>query len=67
MTYEYDQPRLGLATTKELLEELMARGEVSATIGEYPEEMGDMSIGAAYLIDTLPKSMLDYRTVDRDG
>lgn len=63
---EYDdEPRLGLATTRELLEELKARGEVSATIGEYPDEMGGMAIGAATLLDNLPGSMLDYRTVDR--
>lgn len=55
---------LGYASTRELLEELKARGEVSATIGEYPEEMGGMAIGAANLIDTLPGSMLEYKTVD---
>lgn len=61
---EKEGPYLGLATTRELLEELKARGEVSATIGDYPEEMGDMAIGAANLLEKLPGSMLDYRTVD---
>lgn len=62
---EYDdEPRLGLATTRELLEELKARGEVSATIGDYPEATGGMAIGAATLLDNLPGSILDYRTVD---
>lgn len=61
-----ERPRLGLATTRELLLEIKARGEVSATIGEYPEEMGGMAIGAAHLLDTLPGSMLDYRTVEGD-
>ena len=59
-----DEPLLGLATTRQLLEEIKARGEVSATIGEYPEEMGAMAIGAGRLLDELPGSMLDYRTVD---
>lgn len=59
-----EEPLLGLATTRELLLEIKARGEVSATIGEYPDEMGGMAIGAANLLDMLPGSMLDYRTVD---
>jgi hypothetical protein len=59
-----DKPQLGLATTRELLLEIKARGEISAAVGEYPIEMGDMAIGAANLLDTLPGSMLDYRTVD---
>lgn len=62
--YYDDHARLGLATTRELLQELKSRGEVSATVGEYPQEMGDMAIGAAWLMDSLPGSMLDYRTVD---
>lgn len=55
---------LGLATTRELLEEIRVRGSISATAGDYPREMGDMAIGAAKLLDELPGSMLDYRTVD---
>lgn len=54
---------LGYATTRELLQEIQARGEVAAAIGEYPEEMGDMAIGAANLLSSLPGSMLDYSTV----
>jgi len=54
---------LGCATTRELLIEIQARGEVAHTIGEYPEEMGAMAIGAANLLESLPGSMLDYRTV----
>jgi hypothetical protein len=57
------EANLGYATTRELLEEIKARGEVSATIGEYPEEMNAMAIGAANLLDSLPGSMLEYRTV----
>lgn len=63
---EEESPWLGFATTRELLQELKARGEVSAFVGEYPETMGDMAIGAAKLLDGLPGSMLDYRTVDRE-
>jgi len=58
------KPNLGCATTRELLLELKARGEVSHTIGEYPEEMGSLAIGAANMLDLLPGSMLNYRTVD---
>lgn len=65
--YHDEHARLGLATTRELLEELKTRGEVSATVGEYPEEMGDMAIGAAWLMGSLPGSMLDYRTVHREN
>ena len=61
------KPNLGCATTRELLEEIKARGEVSHTIGEYPEEMGGMAIGAARLLDTLPGSMLDYKTFGEDA
>ena len=59
-------PNLGCATTRELLEEIRARAEVAVTIGEYPEEMNDMAIGAANLLQSLPGSMLSYRTVDND-
>lgn len=52
---------LGLASTRELLMEIKARGEVP--LGGYEEE-ADMAIGAASLIDRLPGSVLDYRTVD---
>jgi hypothetical protein len=56
------EPQLGYATTRELLTELKARGEVSHTIGEYPDEMGALAIGAANILESLPGSMLDYRT-----
>lgn len=42
-----EQPQLGLATTRELMEELVARGVLGAP-----------------LIDDLPESTLNYRTVD---
>jgi hypothetical protein len=56
-----DEPLLGLATTRQLLEEIKARGETEP----HYRDLGDsMAIGAANLIDDLPGSMLDYRTVD---
>jgi hypothetical protein len=58
---EMEEPLLGLATTRELLLEIKARGECE----QYYREEGDaLAIGAADLIDWLPGSMLDYRTVD---
>jgi len=58
-----EQPLLGLATTRELLQEIKARGE---TEPRYEIEGSEMAIGAANLLDQLPGSMLDYRTVDSD-
>ena len=56
-----DQPLLGLATTRELLEEIQARGEC-----EHEREIiGVMMAGAAgWMLKTLPDEMLSYRTVD---
>lgn len=61
-------PQLGLATTRELLEEIKTRGEMAAYSpgGGYPEER-DMAIGAASLLNHLPGSVLDYRTVDGEN
>ena len=56
----HDQPLLGLATTRQLLEELRARGEVTA-----PLVYGyHMKLTASAMLDSLPASVLDYRTVD---
>lgn len=58
------KPNLGCATTRELLTEIEARGRISFEHGGgYPEER-DMAIGAANLLQALPGSVLDYRTVD---
>lgn len=55
------KPNLGYATTRELLNEIAARGRLE----QYYRELGDaMAIGAESLRDSLPGSMLDYRTVD---
>jgi len=53
-------PPLGEATTRQLLEEVRARGQCEHY---YRQEGDEMAIGAANLIDRLPGSMLDYRTV----
>jgi hypothetical protein len=54
-------PNLGLATTREILDEVRARGETEV----YYRELGnEMAIGAADLADKMPGSMLDYRTAD---
>ena len=54
-------PLLGLATTRQLLEEIMARGQLE---DYYRQDGTSMALGAARLLDDLPGSMLDYRTVD---
>jgi hypothetical protein len=56
-----DEPLLGLATTRQLLEELAARGRCEDHYGNLGMEM---EAGALRLIEELPGSMLDYRTVD---
>lgn len=56
-----DEPLLGLATTRQLLQEIRVRGEIEH---RYQDEGNMLAIGAANLLDILPGSMLDYRTVD---
>lgn len=58
---EPKQPRLGLATTRELLQELKARGEttVPATI----DSRNLMYLGMSGLM-RLGQKTLDYRTTD---
>lgn len=54
-----DGPLLGLATTRQLLEELAARGRHEP----HYEALGtDMCNGATSMLAALPGSMLDYRT-----
>jgi len=57
-------PNLGLATTRQLLEEIRDRGEVSATIGQLPMESTWMMRRANGMLNVLPPRLLDYRTVD---
>lgn len=55
-----DEPLLGLATTRQLLEEVATRMEITqnSTNGR---EIARLCRGA---IENLAKSILDYRTVD---
>lgn len=55
------QPNLGLATTRELLEEIRVRGEVEPVFIKYGNIMSD---AACSLVESLPRSVLNYRTVD---
>ena len=58
-------PQLGLASTRQLLEEIKARGEMEHYNNSGYGQLGaDMASGAANLIEMLPGSMLEYRTVD---
>lgn len=57
------EPSLGLATTQQMLAELRARGQAEM----YYEELGaELAMGAQNLIEKMPGSMLEYRTVDGD-
>ena len=61
-----NKPNLGLATTRELLEELVARGDVEVVA--YPSteraHQGHVMSGTAMgLLDALQPEMLDYRTM----
>lgn len=73
-----DDPQLGLATTRELLEELKARGllaqateemegrgNVTGTSGEFTAARV-LEVEARGLLRYLPESILGYRTVDGD-
>jgi hypothetical protein len=58
-----DGPRLGLATTRQLLEELSARGRVERSSGTRPLA-GALERAADRLLLELRAEVLDYRTVD---
>lgn len=55
----WHRPNLGSLTTRDLLEELVRRGQAEEY---YVDEADMLVIGAASCIDALPGSMLDYRT-----
>jgi hypothetical protein len=58
MAGEFPKANLSVATTKELLEELQARGE-----GLVHTDIFTLLVFAGYLLDTLPEDVLDYRGV----
>lgn len=64
-----NRPNLGLATTRELLEELRTRGDLEVTCypGTERAHQGHVMSGTAMgLLDALKPEMLDYKTWQRD-
>lgn len=65
----WNQPRLGVATTRQLLEELAARGR-DEQMGSLGKDSGrkehgiNMEQKSQALLSRLPDSILNYRTVD---
>lgn len=57
---EQKEALLGLATTRQLLEELRVRFQVSTPHSDSEQWMGDLLVG-------LSDKVLDYRTVDDHG
>lgn len=65
---ETQQPNLGLATTRELLQELAARFDLEA-LRPYPAKdphAGVALIRVSMLLQRLTPKTLDYRTVEGD-
>ena len=63
------RPLLGLATTREMFEEVKARGEVAGAIAEgmaggHSHAARDMAMVAGDMLEELPAELLDYRTTD---
>lgn len=56
-----DDPLLGLATTRHLLEELRSRGQTEVF---HKEAGGNLAAIAGRILEDLPHDMLTYRTVD---
>lgn len=63
-----EKANLGLATTKQLLEELQARGQMMAVgrFEPYRPAFELLESAAARLVEGLPTNVLEYRPVDRD-
>lgn len=59
-----DEAKLGCATTKELLEELSARGTVGRSSGSCVICHGLMIEMCGHMLESLSPTILDYRTVD---
>lgn len=62
-----EEPLLGLATTRQLLEELKTRGEISAlaTFEPYRPAYERLAEQTSILIEGLPSNVLDYQTVNK--
>jgi len=57
-----DAPNLGLATTEELMKELMARSQIQGIEGL---PTGDFRFELDRYLQEFPKQFLNYRTVDK--
>jgi hypothetical protein len=55
---------LGLATTREMLEELKTRGQVGMITEESSTDHNHLEADASHLLTCLPREVLDYRTAD---
>lgn len=58
-----DKPNLGLATTRELIEELIARMEVQSYSGSMTSTEHALMWSLDVFKTTMTESMLDYKTV----
>lgn len=61
---EDNEPRLGLATTEQLLAELACRGYIQTFSGENQASGRVLHEECKKLLDELPPAMRAYRTVD---
>jgi hypothetical protein len=58
-------PQLGLATTRQLLEELRSRGMVGALGCVARKDYDHLESDVKHLLDCMPEVVLEYRTVDK--
>jgi hypothetical protein len=54
---------LGLASTRELLQELSSRGQIGVIAGEDVKDNQHLNADAEHMLQCMPDSVLDYRTV----
>lgn len=59
-----DDPLIGLASTRQLLTELIDRGTMESA---YLKDGVFLAIAARKLLDALPTGMLDFRNVEKQG
>ncbi len=61
---DLNNPQLGLATTRQLLEELAARGRVGKLGCVARKDHDHLEADAKHLLDCMAEVVLEYRTVD---
>jgi hypothetical protein len=61
---DLNQPQLGLASTRQLLEELESRGRIGVIAGEDVKDHEHLNADAKHLLQCMPDLVLNYRTVD---